>query len=103
MQPDPQLAQFVASLDGHSVPGGVAGPLLGCWHALRGEWDKAHDAVQDDSAESAWVHAALHREERDHGNAAYWYRLANRSVVTGAMRGEYLAIAAELLAGSSAG
>jgi hypothetical protein len=44
------------------------------------------------------VHAALHREEGDDANAAYWYRQAGRGVAVGAPRREYLAIAAALLA-----
>jgi len=92
-----QLDRFVASLSDHQVPEVHSGPLLGVWHALRGDWQAAHDAVQDDTRECSWVHAALHREERDHGNAGYWYRQAGRPVAQGDMRAEYLAIAAELL------
>ena len=93
MQSDARLDQFVASLDEKEPPDGVSGALLGVWHALRGEWRPAHDAVQDDNAACAWVHAALHRDEGDHSNAAYWYREAGRPVATGSMRTEYLAIA----------
>lgn len=80
-----------------AVPTDTSPALRGLWHALRGEWDAAHDAVQPDTAECAWVHAALHREEGDHGNAAYWYRTARRPVATGAHRDEYLAIVAVIL------
>jgi hypothetical protein len=97
MQSDAQLAPLVASLDGATPPKGLSGPLLGVWRALRGEWDAAHDAVQDDTVECSWVHAALHREAGDHGNAGYWYRLASRPVAKGDIRVEYLAIASELL------
>lgn len=97
MSSDAQLDQFVASLEAANVPDGLSGPLRGIWHALRGEWDAAHDAVQDDTDACSWVHAALHREEGDHGNAGYWYRRCRRSVATGDMRSEYLAIARELL------
>jgi hypothetical protein len=45
-----------------------------------GDWDSAHAIVQDrDDPVSCWIHANLHREEGDHGNAAYWYRRAGRS------------------------
>lgn len=97
MQSDAQLAPFVTSLDDATPPNSLAGPMLGVWHALRGEWDAAHDAVQNDTVECSWVHAALHREEGDHGNAGYWYRLARRQVAKGDLRAEYLAIASELL------
>jgi hypothetical protein len=40
-----------------------------------GDWQGAHDLVQDDpSPEAAWVHAHLHRVEGDLLNAGYWYR-----------------------------
>lgn len=99
MPPSSALDTFVASLTEASPPAGAEGPLLGVWHALRGNWDAAHDAVQDDSRESAWVHAVLHREEGDHANAGYWYRRAGRKAGSGALRDEYLQVAADLLAG----
>lgn len=91
------LAAFVASLAGQSPPADAHAALRGVWHALRGEWDRAHDAVQPDGPECAWVHAVLHRDEGDLPNAAYWYGLAGRSAARGAVRDEYLAIAAVLL------
>ena len=49
-----------------------------------GDWNGAHELVQDDpSAEAAWVHAHLHRIEGDLGNAGYWYRRAGKLVATG--------------------
>lgn len=42
-----------------------------------GHWDAAHELVQSASDELAClIHAYLHREEGDPGNAAYWYRRA---------------------------
>ena len=47
--------------------------------ADKGQWDEAHRIVASmDSPEAAWVHANLHREEGDTGNAAYWYRRAGK-------------------------
>lgn len=97
MELDARMQTFLDGLADDAPPPGVSGPVRGCWHALRGEWDAAHDAVQGDSAADSWVHAALHREEGDHGNAGYWYRRAGRSPATGPARREYLEIAAELL------
>ena len=49
-----------------------------CWEA-RGSWEKAYLAAQEVSIrDGAWVHAYLHRAERDLGNAGYWYRRAGR-------------------------
>ena len=48
--------------------------------ALAGDWDAAHDLVQqyEDDATAAWIHAVLHKIEGDSGNARYWYRHADR-------------------------
>jgi hypothetical protein len=47
--------------------------------ALAGNWDAAHQLVQQYEDETAaWVHAVLHKMEGDLGNARYWYRRANR-------------------------
>lgn len=74
--------------------------LRGVWHALRGDWHKAHDAVQPEDADCAWVHAALHHDEGDLPNADYWYRLAGRLRPAAAGRVEYEAIAHQLLGGT---
>ena len=40
-----------------------------------------HDIAQEiEESEGSWVHAYLHREEGDLGNAAYWYSRAGRPV-----------------------
>lgn len=89
---------FVASLR-DAAPSGDASPALrGVWHALRGDWEAAHDAVQSDDPACAWVHAALHREEGDLANADCWYARAGRRRAAGATRAEFLQIAAALLA-----
>ena len=48
--------------------------------ALAGEWDAAHQLVQqyEDDSTAAWIHAVLHKIEGDLGNARYWYRRADR-------------------------
>lgn len=51
--------------------------LEALWNDARGEWDRAHEIVQDiDGREASWIHAYLHRKEGDSGNASYWYRRA---------------------------
>ena len=49
--------------------------------AIAGEWDRAHEIVQEDEADatSCWIHAVLHKIEGDASNARYWYRLAGQS------------------------
>lgn len=39
-----------------------------------GKWEEAHRIVQNDGSRlSNWIHANLHRQEGDIGNAMYWY------------------------------
>ena len=54
-----------------------------------GDWEGAHQAVQDDnSPEAAWVHAHLHRVEGDLENAGHWYRRAGKPQATGDLETE---------------
>ncbi|MBW6402019.1 hypothetical protein KPL78_29505, partial [Roseomonas sp. HJA6] len=56
--------EFRTSLTEASPPAGLPGPLLALWWDARGDWDRAHEAAQvGDDADSAWVHAYLHRKE----------------------------------------
>jgi len=49
--------------------------------ARDGHWDEAHELVQSRSDELAClIHAYLHREEGDPGNARYWYGRAGHAV-----------------------
>ena len=75
-------------------------PLLrALWHAARGEWDTAHTIAQDvDDKNGAWVHAYLHRQEGDLGNAAYWYGRAEQPVASDSLEAEWDRIAAALIA-----
>ncbi len=58
-----------------------------------GNWQAAHDLVEDDpSPEAAWVHAHLHRVEGDLGNAGYWYRRAGKPQATISLEEERRAI-----------
>ena len=80
------VEHFEASLSGEAPP--LDPPLLAMWHASRNEWDTAHRIVQaEKDADSAWVHAWLHRLNGDLGNARYWYRRAERAEA-GAAAGE---------------
>lgn len=94
------LAAFLQSLDEPDAPAGLAGPLLGLWHAEKGDWEAAHRIVMDDdSRNAAWVHACLHRQEGDLGNAAYWYGRAGQPVAEGPIEAERRAIAEALAVG----
>ncbi|MFY0685634.1 MAG: hypothetical protein JXQ90_00640 [Cyclobacteriaceae bacterium] len=55
-----------------------------------GNWNLAHNIVQDDSSSNgAWIHAYLHRKEGDQWNAEYWYRRAVKPVFKGTLEEEW--------------
>jgi hypothetical protein len=89
-----------STLSNAAPEGGRSSPLAALWWAAKGDWDAAHKIVQDESdANSAWVHAYLHRVEGDLNNAAYWYRQAGQPVASGSLEIEWEAIASALTAG----
>ncbi|QIR40160.1 hypothetical protein HCG51_27915 [Tolypothrix sp. PCC 7910] len=72
--------------------------LQALFYDKKGDWDKAHEIVQNASDnDSAWVHAYLHRKEGDLSNARYWYRRSNQPDFTGDLNQEWEEIAASLL------
>src|SRR3954447_24220876 len=79
-------------------PPDLAGPLLALWWDARGDWTRAHEAAQaGEDADSAWVHAYLHRRGGGLTNADYCYRRAGRRRPAGPLEAEWAAIAAALL------
>lgn len=91
-------ANFIASLDGAAPAPELNAPLAGLWWAGKGDWDRAHGIVQDESSrDAAWVHAYLHRAEGDLGNAGYWYRQAGQPAAKDSLKAEWERIAATLL------
>lgn len=49
------------------------------WHDGKGDWNTAHDLINDlTTTDAAWIHAYLHRKEGDLSNADYWYRRAGK-------------------------
>ena len=92
------FAEFEQSLKTKAPPRDLAPAVAALWWARKGDWDEAHTIVmKEDSRDAAWVHAYLHRVERDAGNAAYWYRQAKRPIASGPLDGEWQAIATVLL------
>ena len=89
---------FKASLNDDAPPADLSPALTGLWYQARGDWEKAHQVVQsDDTTESAWVHAHLHRVEGDEANAGYWFRRAGQPHGTGELRAEWEEITRQLL------
>lgn len=63
-----------------------------------GDWDGAHQLIQrHEDAMANWIHANLHREEGDHGNAAFWYSRARQRAGKGSCAEERATIRQSLL------
>lgn len=93
-----EIDEFLGTLGGEEAPSGVSGAVQALWYAEKGDWERAHRIVQEIADEDgSWVHAHLHREEGDLGNANYWYGRSGRPPVTGDLREERHAIMRELL------
>ncbi|BAY65309.1 hypothetical protein H6G33_27580 [Calothrix sp. FACHB-1219] len=72
--------------------------LQALFYDKKGNWNQAHEIVQNASdADSAWVHAYLHRKEGDLSNARYWYRRSNQLEFSGELNQEWEAITSYLL------
>lgn len=72
-----KLAQSVAQDDQPAAD--LAPKLQAMWLAKKGRWHEAHDLCQKiPSPAGAWIHAWLHRQEGDYGNACYWYAQAGK-------------------------
>ncbi len=79
------IAAFKSSLEQDTPPIGLIIQLEALWYDAKGDWDRAHDLINDlADKKSAHVHAYLHRKEGDLWNADYWYRRAGqqRPVIT---------------------
>jgi len=70
-----------SALSGSDMPDGLSTAKQALWMARAGKWDEAHDLCQNiPGSAGSWIHAHLHRQEGDHGNAAYWYSRAGKPV-----------------------
>ena len=93
-------ADLKSTLPNAMPEAGLAPPLAALWWAAKGDWDAAHKIVQDESdANSAWVHAYLHRVEGDLSNAGYSYRQAGQPVAKDSLENEWERIVATLEGG----
>ncbi|MGJ8696086.1 MAG: hypothetical protein ACSHYF_07195 [Verrucomicrobiaceae bacterium] len=79
-----ELAQSARQDD--TPPPGLSSALQALWLAKAGRWHDAHDLCQDvPEPAGAWIHAYLHREEGDLGNAGYWYHRAGKDIPSGSV------------------
>ena len=94
------MADFRASLANAAPAPNLEAPLAALWWAAKGDWNQAHKIVQEeDDANSAWVHAYLHRVEGALGNAGYWYRQAGQPVAKDSLESEWERIVSALIEG----
>ncbi|WP_347157988.1 hypothetical protein [Pontibacter chitinilyticus] len=89
---------FQESLHRSTPPQNTSVYLQALWYEANGNWQKAHDIIQElPDRTAAWIHAYLHRQEGDTGNADYWYRRAGRQRPQQALEKEWESIATKLL------
>ena len=90
--------EFQQSLRDPAPPGNLSGYLQSLWYDAKGDWNRSHEIIQNiEDKTAAWIHAYLHRKEGDIGNAAYWYRRADKKRPDGALKEEWETIVKALL------
>jgi hypothetical protein len=95
------LLEFKQSLKNSSPPPDLSVELTSLWHDGKGDWDRAHDVIQDvNTKNAAWIHAYLHRKEGDLGNADYWYRRAGKGTAKNSLEEEWNEMVSYFLRGS---
>lgn len=68
---------FDNSLLQDDPPVSISSYAMALWYDAKGNWEKAHEIIQDiDNEKAALIHAYLHRKEGDEWNADYWYKKA---------------------------
>lgn len=68
---------FLASVESGERPKDASVYIQALWEDARGNWQKAHELIQDlPDKKAALLHAYLHRVEGDQFNAQYWYNRA---------------------------
>ncbi len=92
------LKEFQKSLLSPSPPINLSSYFQSLWYDEKGNWQKAHNIIQDiEDKTAAWIHAYLHRKEGDIGNADYWYTKAGRKRPAISLKDEWKEIVNTLL------
>jgi hypothetical protein len=90
--------EFKETLKNSFPPDDMHQLLIALWLDAKGKWNQAHQIVQSiPTQEGSWVHAYLHREEGDLGNASYWYSKAEKSMPNISLNTEWEGIVKYLL------
>ena len=91
------LEDFNSSLNANNPPTDASVYLRALWYDAKGNWDKAHQLIQDLSDKNAsWIHAYLHRKEGDVFNADYWYSRAGKNRPSLSLKEEWEQLVAAL-------
>jgi hypothetical protein len=89
---------FLTLCESGNEPTGLSSHAKALWRDHQGDWDGAHEEIQDGHDRlSAAIHAYLHRKEGDISNARYWYSTASRPVFKGSLDEEWEALAREII------
>jgi hypothetical protein len=92
------LSQFESYLFNNYPPTGISLFLIAMWNDAKGNWQTAHEIIQDIETEDGnWIHAYLHRKEGDEFNARYWYAKADRNFPSSTLAEEWKAIVSYFL------
>ena len=92
------LAAFKKSLQNDQLSPEASLYLQALWHDGKGDWDKAHELIQDVPDKNAsWIHAYLHRKEGDVWNADYWYSKAGKKRPSSSLEEEWEQMVAAFL------
>ena len=93
--------EFNISLAKSEPPAGMSSCLAALWWDAKGDWQQAHELVDDqETRDGMAVHAYLHRKQGDAPNADYWYRRAGRRFEKLQLEEEWASLLQELLSSS---
>ena len=92
------LDDFKKSLHESMPPDDLSVYEKALWWAGKGNWDKAHDLIQDvNDKQASLIHAYLHRFEGDISNAHYWYAKAKAKMPNQSLEQEWEGLVKEYL------
>lgn len=90
--------RFRDNLQDNQPPQGITVVLQALWYDAKGDWDKAHELVQDlPGPTAAWIHGYLHRKEGDNWNANYWYAKAGHTMPAATLAEEWESLVTAML------
>ena len=92
------FTQFEQSILDNKLPNESSVYLQSLWYDANGDWQKAHNLIDDlDDNTAAAIHAYLHRVEGNTTNANYWYRHAGKLMPYISLRDEWKTLVEGLL------